>query len=566
MEPTKPLEGDAPGKPKSGEASPSHTILGTEMRRDHESVDDFEHLDPESSPVKETAVEVKTDSLDKLVLLDTQDTDSAAACSSNLDMNNSPGFSFVSEQKFDHSPGNASPSLIEDKLPSILSGSDSNLPDTIGDATSEFVKNTLENPLNDADNDHDLMKVIHDLPKPPTSFGSSSDLKQEEHEPETVPIHVDTMAPTFSSSDYSMPASKNDLSEETPLVTFETPPFAPVSSIAMKREELVAEEKDLSDKDDDSSFVMAQRDHFYEKNSTEDLVNLSNELSSNVMPSAPMEEFPPEPAFSTNRSGMAEVADDFHSDEEPTHLQDTKPVEVITQLKPTELAVEKEAPYMVTKESPDDKHFSLLSSPCSWFNPEKLNPRVVQLIYWRNPKESGAVFGSVLAILLSLSYFSLISVVAYLSLSVLCVTLSFRVYKSVLQAIQKNQDGHPFKDLLEMDLTMPEDRVQEVARTVVAHLNAAVTELRRLFLVEDLVDSLKFGVGVWCLTYVGAWFNGMTLIIIAFVGLFTLPKGYENNKAQVDQNLELINKKLSEISAKVKAAIPIGKKEKPKEQ
>ncbi|KAG8232581.1 hypothetical protein J437_LFUL012957 [Ladona fulva] len=127
---------------------------------------------------------------------------------------------------------------------------------------------------------------------------------------------------------------------------------------------------------------------------------------------------------------------------------------------------------------------------------------LVQLVYWRNPKESGAVFGSVLAILLSLSYFSLISVVAYLSLCVLCVTLSIRVYKSVLQAIQKNQDGHPFKDLLEMDLTMSEERVQEVTRNVVAHTNAAVTELRRLFLVEDLVDSLKFGVCLWCLTYI----------------------------------------------------------------
>lgn len=189
---------------------------------------------------------------------------------------------------------------------------------------------------------------------------------------------------------------------------------------------------------------------------------------------------------------------------------------------------------------------------------------LVQLVYWRNPKESGAVFGSILAILLSLSYFSLISVVAYLSLCVLCVTLSIRVYKSVLQAIQKNQDGHPFKDLLEMDLTMSEERAREVTQNVVAHTNAAVTELRRLFLVEDLVDSLKFGVCLWCLTYVGAWFNGMTLIIIAFVGLFTLPKAYENNKAQVDQNLDMINKKLSELSAKLKAAI--GKKDKPKEQ
>lgn len=53
-----------------------------------------------------------------------------------------------------------------------------------------------------------------------------------------------------------------------------------------------------------------------------------------------------------------------------------------------------------------------------------------------------------------------------------------------------------------------------VADVAVAHANAAVSELRRLFLVEDFVDSLKFGVLLWCLTYVGSWFNGMTLIII----------------------------------------------------
>lgn len=48
----------------------------------------------------------------------------------------------------------------------------------------------------------------------------------------------------------------------------------------------------------------------------------------------------------------------------------------------------------------------------------------------------------------------------------------------------------------------------------VAHVNALLTELRRLFLVEDLVDSIKFGVVLYCLTYVGAIFNGMTCVII----------------------------------------------------
>jgi hypothetical protein len=70
---------------------------------------------------------------------------------------------------------------------------------------------------------------------------------------------------------------------------------------------------------------------------------------------------------------------------------------------------------------------------------------VGQLVYWRDPKKSGLVFGGVMVVLLSLSVFSLISVVAYLSLAGLTGTIIFRVYKSILQAVQKTEDGHPFK-------------------------------------------------------------------------------------------------------------------------
>lgn len=70
---------------------------------------------------------------------------------------------------------------------------------------------------------------------------------------------------------------------------------------------------------------------------------------------------------------------------------------------------------------------------------------VEALIYWRDPKKSGIVFGVVLGVLLSLAYFSLISVLAYLSLLTLTGTVAFRVYKTILQAVQKTSDGHPFK-------------------------------------------------------------------------------------------------------------------------
>lgn len=67
---------------------------------------------------------------------------------------------------------------------------------------------------------------------------------------------------------------------------------------------------------------------------------------------------------------------------------------------------------------------------------------------------------------------------------------------------------------METDVSVSQEKAQQVATVAVTHLNAAVSELRRLFLVEDLVDSTKFIVLLWCLTYLGAWFNGMTLIII----------------------------------------------------
>lgn len=209
----------------------------------------------------------------------------------------------------------------------------------------------------------------------------------------------------------------------------------------------------------------------------------------------------------------------------------------------------------------------VIFTPNAWFNPDRLNPRVESLIYWRDPKKSGPVFGGVLLVLLALTYFSLISVVAYLSLIGLTVTIAFRIYKNIVQAVQKTGDGHPFKEILELDVSLPQDKVKEISEVAVAHINAAVVELRRLFLVEDLVDSIKFGVLLWTLTYLGAWFNGMTLIIIAWVALFTLPKVYETNKTQIDANLEIVRTKLAEITSKVKAAIPIGKKaEEKKEQ
>jgi len=191
------------------------------------------------------------------------------------------------------------------------------------------------------------------------------------------------------------------------------------------------------------------------------------------------------------------------------------------------------------------------------------SPAVLDLIYWRDVKKTGVVFGSMLVLLLSLALFSVLSVVAYLSLSALTVTVSFVIYKKVMQAVQKTGEGHPFKQYLDMDITIPDGKVHQAADIVVKRATETLRELRRLFLVEDLVDSVKFGLLLWVLTYLGAAFNGMTLIILAITSIFTIPKFYEVNKVQIDEKIALIKTKISVVLKQVQEKLPLpGKKAK----
>lgn len=77
---------------------------------------------------------------------------------------------------------------------------------------------------------------------------------------------------------------------------------------------------------------------------------------------------------------------------------------------------------------------------------------------------------------------------------------------------------------MEKDIAFPVNKSEEVAAVAAVHLNAFVAEIRRLFLVEDFLDSAKFAVLLYVLTYIGAWFNGFSLAILGklFTDLFSI--------------------------------------------
>lgn len=179
------------------------------------------------------------------------------------------------------------------------------------------------------------------------------------------------------------------------------------------------------------------------------------------------------------------------------------------------------------------------------------------ILYWEDPVQSGAVFGTVFVTLVSVCYYSLITVVSYTCLTLLMLVLAVKLYSYGMVMLKKAEPGSdPLAKVAAMPVTVPAETITNMSPCVAKTLNNLTTELRRLFLVENMVDTIKFGLSLWLLTYLGSWFNFLTLIILTWLGLFTLPKLYINNQTQVDEVLEKVMAQVEEVKGKVVALIP----------
>merc|ERR1711951_348892 len=183
-----------------------------------------------------------------------------------------------------------------------------------------------------------------------------------------------------------------------------------------------------------------------------------------------------------------------------------------------------------------------------WLTPEVRE----HLVYWRNPLETGVVFGSVLVMLVAVKYVSLISVVGNLLLALVTSTVAFRIYKSILTALGKSQDkSHPFQRYLDADVELPAERVLALMEEVVFHLNGLI---KKLNLVENMIESLKFAAAMYLMTFVGRLVNIVTLLIIAWVTVFAWPRIYQDNQTKIDEALAPIKVKVEELTSKLTTA------------
>ena len=60
-----------------------------------------------------------------------------------------------------------------------------------------------------------------------------------------------------------------------------------------------------------------------------------------------------------------------------------------------------------------------------------------------------------------------------------------------------------FQKYLDMDVTLPSDRVMNLTDKLVSDLNCLLKRLKTIFLVEDIIESLKFAVGKRTISDIG---------------------------------------------------------------
>uniref|UniRef100_A0A3B4UMB4 Reticulon n=1 Tax=Seriola dumerili TaxID=41447 RepID=A0A3B4UMB4_SERDU len=145
---------------------------------------------------------------------------------------------------------------------------------------------------------------------------------------------------------------------------------------------------------------------------------------------------------------------------------------------------------------------------------------IVDLVYWRNMRRTGVVFTGLVIGLASMFQLSAITVLSHICLGVMCVTFPLRLYYKLLELLRWNPGLHPFQSHLDYDSSLTDKDTVMLVEEVVLLIAFAVTEIKRLLFIDSMIESIKFVVLLYLLTYVGLLTNGLTLVITGEWKLF----------------------------------------------
>ncbi|XP_040007013.1 reticulon-2b [Xiphias gladius] len=173
--------------------------------------------------------------------------------------------------------------------------------------------------------------------------------------------------------------------------------------------------------------------------------------------------------------------------------------------------------------------------------------KLVDLVYWRNMRKTGVLFTGLVIGLASLFQLSAITVLSHICLGVMCFTFPLRLYYKLLELLRWNPGLHPFQSFLDYDSSLTDKDTVMLVEELVLLIAFAVTEIKRLLFIHSLIDSIKFVVLLYLLTYVGVLANGLTLVITAVIAVFSLPLLYKKQQMRIRRIVRTVKASVKRI-------------------
>ncbi|KAH8373671.1 hypothetical protein KR200_005878, partial [Drosophila serrata] len=186
------------------------------------------------------------------------------------------------------------------------------------------------------------------------------------------------------------------------------------------------------------------------------------------------------------------------------------------------------------------------------FQPKNLHPRLEELIYWRDISKSGLIFAAGFSILVAIKCFSIFFVMPLLLLHIMLGSVAGRIYNAIMLSASGKDQGSEY-DWIEyenMVIPLQREKVLIVTGLIVELINDLIDHLKDLFLFKNTVDSIHFSLFLMSLAMVGNMMNGMTVIILIYIFVFTIPKLYEKNKVYIDTKFICMRKNLTTMMNK----------------
>ncbi|XP_073681116.1 reticulon-2b [Garra rufa] len=185
--------------------------------------------------------------------------------------------------------------------------------------------------------------------------------------------------------------------------------------------------------------------------------------------------------------------------------------------------------------------------------------KVLDLVYWRNVGTTGLVFTGLVVGLACLFQLSAITILSNLGLGIMAFTLPLCLLYKAMTLVRLNDGSHPFQSYLDEDRTLTDEDTVRMAEQIVLLIATAVTELKRLFFIDSIMDSVKFVVFLYLLSYVGVQTNGLTLLMTGVICAFSLPLLYKLQQERIDKVVKAIKKLVEKGTEIVDLVISLAK-------